>query len=65
VILPPGDPGKLAQALERVLQDAALAQRLAHAGRAAALEKFSWPVAGDRYRGLLRELIRGAEGNPG
>jgi glycosyltransferase involved in cell wall biosynthesis len=64
LITPPGDAGALAQALERVLLDAGLAERIARAGRAAAQEKFSWTVAGDRYRELLRELIRDGQGNP-
>ena len=57
---PPGNPERLAQAVERMLLDAGLAQRIARAGRTAALERFSWPVVGNRYRELLRELIQPA-----
>ncbi|OGT79640.1 MAG: hypothetical protein A3H91_02885 [Gammaproteobacteria bacterium RIFCSPLOWO2_02_FULL_61_13] len=58
LITPPGDPAALARALERVMQDAGLAQRIARAGRTAALQKFNWTVAGNRYRELLRVLIQ-------
>ena len=58
LITPAGNPERLARAVERVLQDAGLAQRLARAGLAATRRKFSWAVAGRRYCELLRGLIQ-------
>lgn len=56
IVVPPGDVEALARAMQRVLSDPVLALRLARAGRASALEKYSWKVAGARYRDLLRSL---------
>ena len=42
LLVPPGDPGALAWALGRVLDDPVLAARLAEAGRRRALERFTW-----------------------
>ncbi|MBV9042914.1 MAG: glycosyltransferase family 4 protein [Acidimicrobiia bacterium] len=40
--VPPGDPGALAGAIGRVLDDAELRQRLGTAGRAHVLDRFTW-----------------------
>jgi glycosyltransferase involved in cell wall biosynthesis len=40
LIVPPGDPARLAQALARMLEDGALRERLGAAGRARARERF-------------------------
>jgi glycosyltransferase involved in cell wall biosynthesis len=40
--VPPGDPGALAVAIGRVLDDPALQQRLGAAGRAHVLERYTW-----------------------
>jgi glycosyltransferase involved in cell wall biosynthesis len=42
LLVPPGDPGALAAALGRVLDDPALAVRLSLAGRQRVLERFTW-----------------------
>jgi glycosyltransferase involved in cell wall biosynthesis len=48
VLVPPGDPGSLATALERVLTDATLAEELVGAGELRAAE-FSMDRLAERY----------------
>ena len=42
VMVPPGDPGALARAIQDLLADAPLRERLAEAGRARALREYTW-----------------------
>ena len=42
LLVAPGDPGALAHAIGRILDDPALAARLSAAGRARVLERFTW-----------------------
>src|SRR5205085_1917822 len=42
LLVPPGDPQALAVAIGRMLDDAALRERVGAAGRKRALEKFTW-----------------------
>ena len=42
LLVPPGDPGALALAMDRVLSDVTLASRLGEAGRRRVLERFTW-----------------------
>ena len=51
--VPPGDPHALALALERVLADAELAERLGGAGRRRLLEGSSWGLVADRVEAAL------------
>lgn len=59
ILVPPADPGALATALRTVLDDAALRARLGAAGRARALERFTWRQCAigtvEHYRALLEE----------
>jgi glycosyltransferase involved in cell wall biosynthesis len=48
LLVPPGDPGALALALERVLAEPELAARLGAAGRARVLAHFTWRACADR-----------------
>lgn len=56
LLVPPGEPGALADALRRLLEDPALAAELAERGRAHVRERFSWPGIIDRLEALYRRL---------
>jgi len=57
LLVPPGDPGALAVALGRVLDDPELAERLSAAGRQRVLERFTWRACAEatveHYRWVL------------
>jgi glycosyltransferase involved in cell wall biosynthesis len=59
LLVPPGDPGALAATLARALQDPGLRARVGAAGRARALERFTWRRTAvgtvEHYRALLEE----------
>ncbi|MCW2951956.1 MAG: hypothetical protein JWQ48_1126 [Conexibacter sp.] len=55
-LIPPGDVGALVEALDAVLGDAALADRLGAAGRARMLNGSGWPTVAERVEASLREL---------
>ena len=59
LLVPPGDPGALAVAIGRLLDDAALRRRVGEAGRARVLERFTWQATAratvDEYRTVLAE----------
>jgi glycosyltransferase involved in cell wall biosynthesis len=59
LLVAPGDPGALAAALSRALDDPRLRDRLGAAGRTRVLEQFTWRAAAARtveqYRALLDE----------
>jgi glycosyltransferase involved in cell wall biosynthesis len=56
-LVPPGDPGALADSLLRVLDDPQLRDRVGAAGRARALDRFTWRRTAlgtvENYRALL------------
>ena len=56
LLVPPGDPEALADALRRVAADPELARRLSEGGLAAYREHASEDVLGARWRGLLEGL---------
>jgi glycosyltransferase involved in cell wall biosynthesis len=56
LIVPPRDPHALANALDRVVGDASLANRLGAAGHARTLEGSSWDAVAERVEESLREL---------
>jgi glycosyltransferase involved in cell wall biosynthesis len=60
--VPPGDPGALAGAIGRVLDDPALGERLGTAGRAHVLDRFTWAEMArqtvEQYRIALAEQRR-------
>jgi D-inositol-3-phosphate glycosyltransferase len=58
VLVPPGDPPALAEAIGRVLADPALGARLGAAGRQRA-ESYSWDRVIPQYLSLLAEVIDG------
>ncbi|HET8652900.1 MAG TPA: glycosyltransferase [Gaiellaceae bacterium] len=53
VLVPPGDPHALAEALERVAADPETAQRIAEAGHAVYRQRASEDVLGARWRDIL------------
>jgi len=55
VLVPPGDPGALAEAIDRMLDDSKMAAELAAAGPTRALE-FTAERSGAAYVAMLREL---------
>jgi glycosyltransferase involved in cell wall biosynthesis len=56
LLVPPGDPGGLAEALRRLTDDPALAGRLAERGLAVYRERASEEVLGRRWRSLIEAL---------
>ena len=53
LLVPADDPAALASAVERLLDDAALARRIADNARQRTLNDFTWGQAFSRYRALL------------
>src|SRR2546421_2530100 len=64
LLVPPGDPGALAGAIGRVLDDPGLRQRLAVAGRAHVLDRYTWADTArqtvEQYRLAIEEQSRQA-----
>jgi len=56
LLVPPADPQALADALERLLRDDALATRLGTAARETALREYGREVMNARYEALFRQL---------
>jgi glycosyltransferase involved in cell wall biosynthesis len=57
LLVPPGDPVALADAMRRVAADSELARRLGAAGRRVYEERASEDVLGPRWRALIEELL--------
>jgi glycosyltransferase involved in cell wall biosynthesis len=57
LLVPPGDPSALAEAMRRVAGDPELARSLSRGGRAVYEERASEEVLGARWRSLLEELL--------
>jgi glycosyltransferase involved in cell wall biosynthesis len=57
----PGDPGSLAAAIARYIEDPELADRLARAGREHVLRAFSWDAITDELLAVYRQVAPGAE----
>jgi glycosyltransferase involved in cell wall biosynthesis len=57
LLVPPGDPRAIADALVRLLQDHGLRARLGAAARARAIERFAWPVLIERMERALGAVI--------
>jgi glycosyltransferase involved in cell wall biosynthesis len=59
LLVPPRDPGALAESVARLLQDHELAARLARAGQQRVRRDFSTEVRLDRIEALYAELTAG------
>jgi glycosyltransferase involved in cell wall biosynthesis len=57
LIVPPGDPAALAEAVKTIAGDPALAQRLSRAGRRTYEERASEAVLGPRWRSMIERLL--------
>ena len=57
LLVPPGDPAALAEAMRRIAADPELAKRLSRGGRAVYEERASEEVLGERWRTLLEKLV--------
>ena len=57
LLVPVGDPGAIAAAVRRVLDDRALARRLASAARTHALAHYTLPVMARAYEALYTEIL--------
>ncbi len=57
VLTPKDDPRSLAEALDVLLRDAALRQRMGEAARQRALEHFTWEATARQYLTLFREVL--------
>jgi glycosyltransferase involved in cell wall biosynthesis len=58
--VPDGDTAAMADALERLLTDRALARTLGDAARDQARREFSWDQVAARVEGVYRDAIAGA-----
>ncbi len=56
-LVPPGDPGALREAMERLLTDPAARGRLAASARDAAAGPYSWDAVAEQTLALYRELL--------
>jgi glycosyltransferase involved in cell wall biosynthesis len=57
ILVPPGNPEQLAEALDRLLADRELRKRMGVAGHRRALEKFTIPAMTDGVEAVYRELV--------
>lgn len=58
LLVPPGDPQGLAEALDRLLADGDLRRRMGEAGRRRALTTFTIPAMTDGVETVYRELVK-------
>jgi rhamnosyl/mannosyltransferase len=58
LLVPPGEPGPLAEGLRRLLSDPGLRARFARAARTRAEERFALHTTVTRYAELFRSLVR-------
>lgn len=67
MLVPPGDPGALAIAIQTVLDEPQLAARLSEAGRRRVLERFTWQACAlataEHYRWTIENHARRAKGD--
>jgi starch synthase len=59
LLVPPGEPGPLADALNVLLRDPGRAQAMGEAGRKRAVAEFGWPAIAAQTADLYAELVHG------
>ncbi|MCH7812339.1 MAG: glycosyltransferase, partial [Chloroflexi bacterium] len=59
LLVPPADAGALAQAIERLLDDARLRARLGEAARRRIVEHFTWRETAAQTLALYQEVLAG------
>jgi glycosyltransferase involved in cell wall biosynthesis len=59
LLVAPDDPGALALAIERLLDDPVLRQRLGAAGRQRVMERFTWQVTAQGTADCYQALLEG------
>jgi starch synthase len=59
LLVPPGEPGPLADALNVVLRDPGRARAMGEAGRKRAVAEFGWPAIAAQTADLYAELVHG------
>jgi glycosyltransferase involved in cell wall biosynthesis len=64
ILLSEATAADLADAIQRVLQDTALANDLGEKGRARVEQAYSWSIAAERYERLYRRLIDSGSETP-
>ena len=64
LVVPEGDVAALRAALQRLLDDPALRRRLAEAGRARVLERFTQRRVAEETVSVYRELVSPTAGSP-
>ena len=57
VLVPPGDPEALAEAVAGLLDDEARRERLGASARQVAQERYSWDDIGRRLEAIYREIV--------
>ena len=57
ILVPPGEPGPLAEAIKRLLKDKQLQQKLGEAGRRRVQQEFSWEQAANKTVKVYQELL--------
>jgi starch synthase len=60
LLVPPGEPGLLADALNVLLRDPGRARAMGEAGRKRAVAEFGWPAIAAQTAGLYAELVHAA-----
>lgn len=57
ILVPVGDPGRIAAAIVRILQDGPLSQRMGNAARERIISNYSTSQIAERYESLFREVL--------
>ena len=63
VLVAPGNPNELAEAIDRIAQEPQTARQLTYAARKRALEEFSLETMLARYEGLFEDVVRARRGS--